>query len=107
MPFLASENILIDPAHGTVILPSNEDDKEDDVAGDHDDEDFDWDYCSAVMPSVCQTIMAALPIAEWEFLDLFHVITTTKKIPTPKVTFHSNSPSIWDGIPNKCHDQLH
>jgi hypothetical protein len=33
MPFLASENILIDPAQCTVILPSNEDDKEDDVAG--------------------------------------------------------------------------
>jgi hypothetical protein len=30
MPFLASENILIDPAHGKIILPANGGDKEDD-----------------------------------------------------------------------------
>jgi hypothetical protein len=43
MPFLASEKILIDPAHGMVILPLNEDSKEDDVAENYDDngEDFD------------------------------------------------------------------
>ena len=62
MPFLASENVLIDPAHGKVILPANEDDKEDEVADDEDeeDEDFDWDYYPAVMPSVCPK-MVSLP----------------------------------------------
>ena len=34
MPFLASENILIYPAHGKVIFPANEGDKEDDMAED-------------------------------------------------------------------------
>ena len=60
MPFLASEKILIDPAQGKVILPSN-DEKEDDVDEDHEDgEDFDWDYYPAVFPSICPK-MAALP----------------------------------------------
>jgi hypothetical protein len=62
MPFLASENILIDPAQGKVILPTNEGDKEDDVAEDpdEDNEDFDWDYYPATVPSICPK-MPALP----------------------------------------------
>ena len=57
MPFLASENILIDPAHGKIILPANESDKEDDVA---EDEDFAWNYYPAILPSICPK-MPALP----------------------------------------------
>ena len=61
MPFLASENVLINPAHGKVILPTKEENKEDDVALSEDDqgrEDFKWD--SMVIPSICQK-MPALP----------------------------------------------
>ena len=74
MSFLASENILIDPAHGKVILPANEGHREDDVAeGHHEDveddvaevrhedvEDFDWNYYPAMLSSICPK-MPALP----------------------------------------------
>jgi len=54
---------LIDPANGKIILPSNGDDKEDDVAEAYPDEDeanFDSDYYPAVLPSICPK-MPALP----------------------------------------------
>jgi len=62
MLFLTSEKILIDPAHGKVILPTNEDNNEGDVAEDHneDEEDCDWDYYPAIVLSIYPK-MAALP----------------------------------------------
>jgi predicted aspartyl protease len=54
MPFLASGNIVIDPAHGEVILPTNEGDKEDEeVTAQDDGDDYDWDYYPATFPSIC------------------------------------------------------
>jgi hypothetical protein len=42
MPFLASENILIDPAHGKVILPTKEDTEDfKDAENAEDAEDFE------------------------------------------------------------------
>jgi len=60
MPFLVSENVLIDPAHGKVILPTNEGNKEGDMAEeeDEDGEDFDWGYYPAVYPSICPKMLA-------------------------------------------------
>jgi RNase H-like domain found in reverse transcriptase/Reverse transcriptase (RNA-dependent DNA polymerase)/Integrase zinc binding domain/Chromo (CHRromatin Organisation MOdifier) domain/Retroviral aspartyl protease/Zinc knuckle len=52
MPFLASENILIDPARGKVLLPPDEHDS---LA--EDDDDFSHDY---YLPSICPK-MPALP----------------------------------------------
>ena len=64
MPFLASENILIDPARGKIILPENGcKEKKDDVAEEEEEEeedfeiDFDWDYFPATMPSICPKMM--------------------------------------------------
>ena len=54
MPFLASENVLIDPAQGKVILPSRE--KDDMALESHDQggEDFGWDL--AVIPLICSKL---------------------------------------------------
>ena len=62
MPFLAAENILIDPANGKVILPPNKDNEGDDVAEDdyEDGEDFDWDYDPTIFRSICPK-MVGLP----------------------------------------------
>ena len=69
MPFLASENVLIDPAQGKVILPINEENTEGNVEEDHEDiEDFDWDYLPAVFPSICPK-MPALPKINLPNLD--------------------------------------
>ena len=57
MPFLATEKILIDPAHGKIILPRDE---HDDLA---EDDDFNRDYYLNVLPSICPK-MPALPKLE-------------------------------------------
>ena len=41
MPFLAAENILIDPAHGKVILPTNEDKRRETHGSEDNDDDND------------------------------------------------------------------
>src|SRR5205809_1037660 len=54
MPFLASEKILIDPAHGKLILPSKEKDVEEFEVD--DDDDFNHDYYANTMPSFCPKV---------------------------------------------------
>jgi hypothetical protein len=52
MPFLASEKILIDVAHGKVILPANEGGEKDEVTEDENAEDFEdffWNHPPAVV----------------------------------------------------------
>jgi hypothetical protein len=56
MSFLASENILIDPVHDKLILPTNENDKEGDVVEDQDEDD--WDYYPTEVPSICPKMPA-------------------------------------------------
>ena len=69
MPFLASEKILVDPAHGKVILPPKERVKEDDVAEEEneDDEDFDWGYYPARFPSICPKMLGLPKITPTDF----------------------------------------
>jgi len=59
MPFLATEKVLIDPAHGKVILPAREDNV--------DDNDDDLDPYQITMPSMCPKVVGLKKITPPEF----------------------------------------
>jgi hypothetical protein len=63
MPFLASERVLIDPAHGKVILPAKEDNVEEFEVEDDDDFNCD-DYTSCRKSSTTEVDIDFYAISE-------------------------------------------
>ena len=58
MPFLATENVLIDPAHGKVILPPEVNGKEE---SDDEEDDGKFDGNQVTMRSICPKVVTLKP----------------------------------------------